>query len=80
LIDTMTRNTLKVSTVGTVGPFIRLAYSQLPELQHLLDQHQIRYWVSENVISWNGGPETVVVNLGRSGDAVTVQTILDSAS
>ena len=46
--------------------------------KQLLDSHGIRYWVAEDVISFNGAPEIAEVNLGRGADAAAVQTILDS--
>jgi hypothetical protein len=36
--------------------------------------------VSENAISFNGAPETTIVNLGRVVDASVVQHILDSVN
>ena len=69
---------LRVSTEGTAGPYIMLPWTQVAEVRQLLDSRHIRYWVEENVISLNGSPEIAVINLGRGGDAVTVQAILDS--
>jgi hypothetical protein len=80
MIDTMTLKPLKVTDIGTAGPFVRLAYSQLPELRQLLDKHQIRYSVAENIISFNGGPEAVFVNFGRGAVADAIQAILDDVS
>jgi hypothetical protein len=79
MTDSMTKEPLRVSTDGTAGPYIRLPESQLHDVRRLLDAQSIRHWVGENAISWNGGPETVVVNLGRDGDPSTVQAILDNA-
>jgi hypothetical protein len=56
-----------------------LPFSQLDEVRRLLDGRGIRYWVEENAISMDGGPETVVVNLGREGNAMAVQAVLDGA-
>jgi hypothetical protein len=79
MTDTTTQRPLRVSNIGTAGPYIRLAFTQLDEVRRLLDSHRIRYWVGENAISLNGGPEMVEINLGREGDAAAVQGILDSA-
>ncbi|MBI1918125.1 MAG: hypothetical protein HYS12_25825 [Planctomycetes bacterium] len=78
MTDATTKNPLRVSTIGTAGPFIRLAFTQLDEVRQLLDRHGIRYWVRENAISLDGGPEMIVVKLGREGNAAAVQAILDS--
>jgi len=79
MTDTTTQKPLRVSTDGTVGPYIMIPFSQLEQIRRLLDSRCIRYWVEENVISLNGGPEIATVNLGRGGDADAVQTVLDSA-
>jgi hypothetical protein len=68
---------LRVSPNETVGPYIRLAYSQLDELKRTLDSHAIRYWVRDNIVSLEGGPFMAVVYLGREADAQAVQAILD---
>jgi hypothetical protein len=77
MTDATTKKPLRVSNEGTAGPYIRLPFSQLDEVRRLLDSQRIRYWVEENVISFDGGPEIAVVNLGRGGDAAAVQAVLD---
>jgi hypothetical protein len=76
--DAMTQSRLRVSTDGTTGPYIMVPVSQLDDLRQLLDSRRIGYFVEEDVISLDGGPEVAVINLGRGADAVTVQAILDS--
>jgi hypothetical protein len=76
--DTTTRKPLRVLTESTAGPYIRLPESQLAEVQQLLDSHGIHYEVDEEIISFNGGPEEAIIDLGRGGDAAAVQAILDS--
>ncbi len=78
--DTTTQKPLTVSTEGTAGPYIMVPETQLEAVCQLLDANGIPYWVEEEVISLNGGPEIGVVNLGRGGDAQLVQSMLDSAS
>jgi hypothetical protein len=78
VIDATTKKPLHVSTDGTAGPYITLPFSQLTEVRHLLDSHGIRYWVEEDVISFNGAPEEAVIDLGRGANAGAVQAILDS--
>jgi hypothetical protein len=74
----MTKEPLYVSADGTAGPYIMLPFSQLAELRELLDSQKIRYSVDEFAISLDGGPETIVVDLGRGVDAQTVQSLLDT--
>lgn len=78
MTDVTTKQPLRVSTEGTAGPYISLPYSQLDEVRRLLDDRGIYYWVRDNVISFDGGPEMAEINLGRAGNAVAVQAILDS--
>jgi len=79
MIDAMTRKPLYVSTDGTAGPYLMLPASQLADVRQRLDEHKVRYWVEEDVISLNGAPAVAVVDFGRGGDAATVQGILDGA-
>jgi hypothetical protein len=79
MTDTTTQKPLHVSTEGTAGPYIRLPLTQVDEVTRLLDGHHIRYWVAENSLSLNGGPYMSTINLGRDGNAQTVQAILDNA-
>jgi len=78
MIDSTKGLPLRVSTEGTVGPYIRLPYSQIEDLRRVLDSHGIHYWVHENIISLDGGPYIAVVDLGRKADANALQAILDS--
>lgn len=78
MTDLMTRKPLIVSDARTPWPSIRLAYSQVPEVRQILDDHKVRFWVEENVISFDGWPEIAYIQLGRGTDAATVQAILDS--
>ena len=77
MIEAKTSKPLRVSNIGTAGPFIDLPESQLDEVRKLLDRHGVYYWVSESVISLNGGPAMAEINLGRRGNAELVQGILD---
>ena len=43
-----------------------------------MDQNGINYWIEENVISLDGGPEIAIVNLGRGADVAAVRTVLES--
>jgi hypothetical protein len=78
MTDTTTKKPLRVSTDGTTGPYIMVPVSQLDGVRRLLDSRGVRYWVEENAISLDEAPEIAVINLGRGGDAATVQAVLDS--
>jgi hypothetical protein len=79
MTDTMTKKPLRVTTDNPVWPFIELPLSQVDEVRRLLDSHGVSYSVDENAISWNGGPYTTTISLGRGGNAGAVQAILDNA-
>lgn len=76
--DVTTQQPLRISTDGTVGPYVMVPVSQLDEVKRLLDSARIRYSVDENAISLDGSPEIAVINLGRHADARAVQNVLDS--
>jgi hypothetical protein len=78
MTDTTTRRPLRVSTDGTAGPYLMVPVDQLDEVRSLLDRRGISYSLAENAISLDGAPYVAVINLGRSGDAQGVQSILDS--
>ena len=79
MIDATTNERLYVSTDDTAGPYIIVLLPQLDAVQKLLKQHGIPHSVDEEVISFDGGPEEAVIDLGRDGDADRVHQILDSA-
>lgn len=78
MTDAATKKNLRVSTDGTVGPYIMVPVIQLDDVRRLLDGRGVGYWVEENAISLDGAPEIAVINLGRGGDAAAVQALLDS--
>jgi len=78
MTDTTTQAPLRVLTEGTAGPYIIVPLDQLNEVTRLLDSRGIHYSVEENAISLDGAPYTIVINLGRAGNAAAVQSILDS--
>ena len=78
MTDVTTEKPLRVLDGGMAGPYFWTPFIQLEEIQRVLDSHSIRYWVGEHSISVDGGPEFGLINLGKNGDAATVQAALDS--
>jgi hypothetical protein len=79
MIDVTTNKPLRVTMYGTVRPYIEdVPVSQLDDLRRLLDSHGLHYWVEENYLSFNGGPEVAFLGFGRETDPNAVQAILDS--
>lgn len=78
MIDTSTEQPVKVKYVEGAGPYLEIPYSQIPDLQRVLNEHGVKHWVEESVFSWNGGPGIVHVRFGRAGNRDAVQAVLDT--
>ncbi len=78
MIDVTTNEPLQVTDAGEGFSYIRLAMSQLDAVRNLLDQHGIQYYLSEHIISFDGGPEKTNIHINRRSGPTTVQAILDS--
>ena len=79
MTDVTTAKPLHVSTEGNVRPFIELPFNQVEDVRRILDGHGISHWVSEDVMSYNGGPEIAEIYFVRGADAAQIQAVLDSA-
>ncbi|HEY2158640.1 MAG TPA: hypothetical protein VGH33_23620 [Isosphaeraceae bacterium] len=79
MIDTQAKRPIRVSTDGTAGPYIMTPVDQLGHVRALLSRHKIAHWVESDAISLDGKPAIAIINLGLSGDAARVQSILDKA-
>jgi len=77
MIDATTRKPLSVSTDGTAGPYLIVQFLQLDDIRRLLDENGVRYWVGEDVFSFDGGPEEAMINFGRGADVDAIQAVLD---
>ncbi|MBA4065415.1 MAG: hypothetical protein C0501_17215 [Isosphaera sp.] len=78
MTDATTKKPLRVSVDGTAGPYILVPGEQLAEVERLLRSHGVRCWTDGNAISLNDAPAVGVINLGRRGNAVAVQSLLDA--
>lgn len=79
MIDQTTNKPIRVCASNTsIGVLcsIRVPYAQLAALRQLLDAHGFRYWVSQDIISIDGGPEMTRVELYRGTDPEAVQAVL----
>jgi hypothetical protein len=79
MIDTLSRRPIRVSPGGTAGPYIKVPVDRLGHIRTLLDRDGIAYWVESHAISFDGGPEFAIINLGFSGDSRRAQAIPDEA-
>jgi hypothetical protein len=78
MIDATTKKPLMVSNEYPPAPYIWLPFSQLDEVRRVLDSRSIGYWVDQNAISINGGPEMIQITFQRGTDVAAVQALLDS--
>jgi hypothetical protein len=78
MIDVTTNKPLLVTDAGQGASYIRLAMSQLDEVRQLLDKHGIQYWLSEHIISFDGGPAKTNIHISRRSGPAATQAALDS--
>ncbi len=78
MTDTMTRKRLSLSIDTGGRAHLTVPFEQLGEVTTLLDANGIRYWVEEEVLSINDGPEVAFVTFYRETDSAKVQRLLDS--
>jgi hypothetical protein len=79
MIDQTTKKPFRIKSDEIAGPFLMLPLSQLKSVREVLDRHAIWYWVDSEAISLDGNPPRIVINFGRTGDAVRIQAALDEA-
>jgi hypothetical protein len=77
VIDSITREPIRVSLDGDAGPYIMVQLDQLELVKKLLDDALIPYTVEDDAISFNDQPYTAVVNLWHDANVLAVQTLLD---
>ena len=78
MIDTITHKPIEVETEGGRGGYLEVPEEQLSKITALLDANQVSYWVDEETLSIDGGPETALITLSRHTDPAVVQRLLDS--
>jgi hypothetical protein len=77
LIDTVTRKPIEVETDSWVEPQTSVPLVQLKQITDLLDANGIFYWVDEEVLSIDDGPEIALITLDYRTDTTRVQRLLD---
>jgi hypothetical protein len=78
MIDTVHRKPIRVETNWGVEPYINVPLEQLKDVTTLLDANQVSYWVDDEVLSIDDGPEIALVTLDEHTDPAMVQRLLDS--
>jgi hypothetical protein len=77
MIDVITNKPIRVTDGGEGASYIRLAVSQLDTVRQLLDQHGIQYWLSESILSVNGGPAKTSIHISKRSGPAAAQAVLD---
>jgi hypothetical protein len=77
MIDVIKRKPLRVEICEGAPALLVLPVEQLDQARALLDAHKVPYWVSEEFLSVDGGPEKAFVHISRNADPAMVQRLLD---
>jgi hypothetical protein len=77
MIDSFTKERIKVSDDGDAWPYIMVQLDQLELVKKLLDHSGIPNSVDEDAISFNDQAYSVIVNLEQNVDVAAVQKLLD---
>ena len=80
MIDLKTGTPLTVSKDARAPAFLFLRQDQVADVSRLLDQHQVRYEVSNYFTSIDGKPATTYIQFGWKVDPKQVQDILDGSN
>ncbi len=78
MLDTQTREPLKVRPVEPGGGLIRVAAEQAHDVVAALQARGIRCWVTGEFVSIDGRPARGFIALSANEKAERVQTVLDS--
>ena len=79
MTSTITRQPLRVMTDSSGGPYIKVPADQRKAVEQLLTAKGVRCWADEDVYSYDGQPAFGFINLGKAGNAMQAQAVLDSA-
>src|SRR5437762_11171510 len=77
MIDSITKEPIRVDKYPEAWPYIRLPLDQLDQLKKLLDSAGFRYHVAKYALSFKGEPYTVEVSLEHLADVAALQKLLD---
>lgn len=78
-IETAAERPIRIVTAETGGSYFRLPLSRLAEIEALLKTNQIRYWVADGIVSFDGKPGIATIHLGHNKNPASVQTLIDNS-
>jgi hypothetical protein len=79
MLDFHTGKPVRVRDEYPPLPYLMVRHKQVEAVKALLDANGFSYEVEPNIISVNGAPGVMFINLKRGTDARAVQEVLDRA-
>jgi hypothetical protein len=78
MTDLMKKRPIKITVSGEGYADFSLPVEQLDQVRALFDANNIRYWVGEEYLSIDDGPEIAFIEVSRNSDPKLAQRLLDS--
>jgi hypothetical protein len=78
MIDSITKEPIRVRKYYGAWPYIRLPLDQLDEVKKVLDRAGFRYAVNKYAVSKDGDPYSVGVHFDHRAEVAAIQGVLDS--
>lgn len=79
MIDPGTEKPVRVLVDPETGPYIRLSRLAVDQVQQLLKDHGVSFWVDQYWFSVDNRPAVGYVFINKKTDPIQVQTLLDNA-
>ena len=80
MLDTDLGEPVRVLNDEATGPYIEVSVNQLELVRRLLTDHGVRFWVTHQAISVQGGPFTTTIYIRKGTDPARIQALLDQAA
>jgi hypothetical protein len=77
MIDSVRKKPIRIEMGGNAPADFSLPFQQLDQVRALFDANNIKYWVDEEVLSIDDGPEIAFVTISRNSDPELAQQLLD---
>ena len=80
MIDPGTEKPVRVLMDDETGPYIKLTLKAVDQVQQILNDHGVSFWVGHHWFSIDYKPADGYVWIHKKTDPVYVQTLLDSVT
>jgi hypothetical protein len=80
MIDSATRERIRIYAEKTAWPYVMVPLDQLESVKALLRDNRVPFWVDSHSVAINGHPAVVVINLEHGADTSQVQRLLDDVN